>query len=101
MTKLDVLDGLDIIKVCVGYAIDGEETNGMPVDSEQFESCEPIYEDVPGWHESTVGVKSFEDLPENARDYVARIETLVEIPIDIISTGPDREQTIIKTHPFD
>ncbi|MBJ89276.1 MAG: adenylosuccinate synthase [Woeseia sp.] len=101
MTKLDVLDGLDIIKVCVGYAIDGEETNGMPVDSEQFESCEPIYEDVPGWHESTVGVKSFEDLPQNARDYVARIETLVEIPIDIISTGPDREQTIIKTHPFD
>jgi len=101
MTKLDVLDGLDTIKICVGYAIDGEEIIGMPVDSEQFESCEPIYEDIPGWHESTVGVKSFGDLPQNARDYVARIEALVEIPIDIISTGADRKQTIIKTHPFD
>ena len=101
MTKLDVLDGLETIKICVGYEINGEEIKGVPMVSEQFELCQPIYEDMPGWDESTVGATSFQDLPKNARNYLARIEDIVEIPIDIVSTGPDRDQTIIKSHPFD
>jgi adenylosuccinate synthase len=67
---------------------------------DRFAECEPVYEDMPGWQTSTVGIKSYDELPSNARDYLARIEELAGVPIDIISTGPDREQTIIKQHPF-
>jgi adenylosuccinate synthase len=101
VTKLDVLDGLETIKICVGYAIDGEAISGLPILIDRFADCRPIYEDRPGWTESTVGVTRFEDLPANARSYLARIEELAGVPLDIISTGPDREQTIVKRHPFD
>jgi adenylosuccinate synthase len=100
VTKLDVLDGLETIRLCVGYEIDGEAIAGLPILVNRFADCRPVYEDMPGWSESTVGVTEYESLPVNARDYLARIETLVKIPIDIISTGPDRAQTIIKRHPF-
>jgi adenylosuccinate synthase len=100
VTKLDVLDDLETIRICVGYEIDGEPISGLPVVVDRFAECEPIYEDVPGWKASTVGIKQYEDLPAAARDYLKRIEALAGVPVDIISTGPDREQTIIKRHPF-
>ena len=101
VTKLDVLDDLETIRICVGYQIDGETITGVPVIVDRFAECEPVYEEHPGWRESTVGVTRVDDLPANARDYLARIEELAGVPVDIISTGPDREQTIIKQHPFD
>jgi len=100
VTKLDVLDELETIRICVGYEIDGAAVAGLPVVVDRFAECEPVYEDMPGWQASTVGIKSYDELPPNARDYLARIEELAGVPIDIISTGPDREQTIIKQHPF-
>jgi len=100
VTKLDVLDGIETVRICVGYEIDGERISGLPVVADQFAACKPVYEDIPGWSESTVGVTAYDDLPGNAQNYLARIEELVNAPIDIISTGPDREQTIIKRHPF-
>jgi adenylosuccinate synthase len=101
VTKLDVLDELETIQICVGYSIDGEPIAGLPVVVDRFAECEPIYEEWAGWQESTVGVTDYTDLPEKARAYLARIEELAGVPVDIISTGPDREQTIIKTHPFE
>ncbi len=101
VTKLDVLDGLETIKICVGYAIDGEPISGLPILIDRFADCQPIYEDRPGWTESTVGITRFEELPANARSYLARIEELAGVPLDIISTGPDRAQTIVQRHPFD
>jgi adenylosuccinate synthase len=101
VTKLDVLDELETIQICVGYQIDGQAIAGVPVVVDRFAECEPVYEEHPGWQESTVGVTQFDDLPANARDYLARIEELAGVPVDIVSTGPDREQTIIKQHPFE
>ncbi len=101
VTKLDVLDDLEAINICVGYTIDGEQIAGVPVLVDRFAECEPVYEELPGWQQSTVGVTDFDELPENARAYLARIEELAGVPVDIISTGPDREQTIIKQHPFE
>jgi adenylosuccinate synthase len=101
VTKLDVLDGLETVRICVGYEIDGEPIAGLPVLVDRFADCRPVYEDIAGWSETTVGATSYGALPRNAQNYLARIEELVGIPIDIISTGPDREQTIIKRHPFD
>ena len=100
VTKLDVLDELETIEICVGYSIDGKAISGLPVDVDRFAECKPVYEEWSGWQESTVGVTSFEDLPQKARDYLARIEELAGVPVDIISTGPDRVQTIIREHPF-
>ena len=100
VTKLDVLDELETIRICVGYEIDGEAVAGLPVVVDRFAECQPVYEDMPGWQSSTVGVTQYSDLPSNARDYLARIEELAGVPVDIISTGPDREQTIVKRHPF-
>jgi adenylosuccinate synthase len=100
VTKLDVLDEMETIQICVGYAIDGQPIAGLPVVVDRFAECTPIYEEWSGWQESTVGVTQFEDLPQKARDYLARIEELAGVPVDIVSTGPDREQTIIKSHPF-
>jgi adenylosuccinate synthase len=100
VTKLDVLDELETIQICVGYTIDGESISGVPVVAEQFSECKPVYEKWSGWQESTVGVTNNDELPQKARDYLTRIEELAGVPVDIISTGPDREQTIIKTHPF-
>jgi adenylosuccinate synthase len=101
MTKLDVLDGLDTIRVCVGYRCDGVEQLTPPSGIEAFASCKPVYEEMPGWTESTVGARRMEELPKNAREYLSRVEEVTETPIDIISTGPDRLDTIILRHPFD
>ena len=101
ITKLDVLDGLDTIRICVGYKVDDQIRNSPPIGAEGFAAVEPVYEDMPGWKESTVGVRDYDALPENARAYLKRIEEIVEIPIDIISTGPERNETIILRHPFD
>lgn len=100
VTKLDVLDELETIQICVGYTIDGESIPGLPVVVDRFAECKPVYEEWSGWQESTVGVTNYDDLPQKALDYLTRIEELAGVPVDIISTGPDREQTIIKTHPF-
>ena len=101
VTKLDVLDELETIQICVGYEIDGEPISGLPVIVDRFAECQPVYEELPGWQSSTVGITDYGDLPSNARDYLGRIEELAGVPVDIISTGPDREQTIIKQHPFE
>jgi len=100
-TKLDVLDGLDSVRVAVGYKVKGETRDILPVGAEALAICEPIYEEYAGWKESTVGVKSFEQLPLNAQKYLKRLEQLVGAPIAIISTGPDRQETIVLKHPFE
>ena len=101
MTKLDVLDGLDTIRVCVGYRCDGREYATLPTGAEALACCEPIYVEVPGWKNSTVGVRVYEELPPQAQHYLKRIEEIVGVPIDIISTGADRADTILLRHPFD
>jgi adenylosuccinate synthase len=103
ITKLDVLDGLDVVRVAVGYRVGNcDETRDiLPVGAEALAICEPIYEEHPGWKESTVGVKSFEQLPRNAQAYLRRLEELAGAPVAIISTGPDREETIVLRHPFE
>lgn len=100
LTKLDVLDGLPSLKLCTGYLVDGKAVDVFPVGAEEAERCQPVYEEMPGWTETTVGAKRMEDLPANARAYVARIEQLIGVPIDMVSTGPDREETIVLRHPF-
>lgn len=100
MTKLDVLDGLDTIRICVNYQSDGQTLTALPSGAEGLEKCTPVYLDMPGWSESTLGIRNYDDLPLNARNYIEKIESLIETPIDIISTGADREETIIKRHPF-
>lgn len=100
LTKLDVLDGLDVLKVCVGYKDKDGNVIDTPIDAEGFAAVEPVYEELPGWKESTFGVKSLEDLPQNARDYITFVEQQVGAPVDIISTGPDRDETIILRDPF-
>jgi adenylosuccinate synthase len=101
VTKLDVLDGMESLQVGVGYLMDGERYDILPVGAEELAQCEPVYEEVPGWSQSTVGVKRYEDLPEAARSYLKMIERVCGVPIDMISTGPDREETIILRHPFE
>ncbi|MEM5426889.1 adenylosuccinate synthase [Cupriavidus oxalaticus] len=100
LTKLDVLDGLDSIKLCVGYTLDGTTVDILPRGSDAVARCEPVYEEFPGWNESTFGVKSWDALPEAARVYLKRVEEVVGIPIDMISTGPDRDETILLRHPY-
>jgi len=101
ITKLDVLDGVEAVKICVGYEIDGKLSDLLPVGAEELERCIPVYEELPGWQESTVGVKGYEGLPKPARAYLQRIEELCAVPVDLISTGPDREETIVMRHPYD
>lgn len=101
ITKLDVLDGLSELKICTGYKLDGKTLDLLPIGAEEVAGCEPILETMSGWQESTVGATSHDVLPPAARAYLARIETLCEIPIDIISTGPERDETILRRHPFD
>ncbi len=100
ITKLDVLDGLETVRICTAYKLDGNILDVPPVDTDEFARCEPIYEDMPGWTESTFGVTSYDALPANAKAYLARLAEAVETPIDIISTGPDRDQTIILRDPY-
>lgn len=102
MTKLDVLDGLDEVKICVGYRMpDGREIDTTPLAAEGWEGIEPIYEVMPGWKETTFGVKEHSKLPQAALNYIKRVEEVTGVPVDIISTGPDREETMILRDPFD
>ena len=98
LTKLDVLDGIDEISICVGYT--DAEGNPMMGGAENYDDLHPVYETVPGWHESTMGAQNVDDLPQAARNYITRLEELVGAPIDIISTGPDRSETIILRNPY-
>jgi adenylosuccinate synthase len=100
VTKLDVLDGMESLQIGVGYRVDGEQFDILPVGAETLARCEPVYEEMPGWSESTVGVKNYDGLPEAARRYLKRVEEVCGVPVDMISTGPDREETIILRHPF-
>lgn len=101
LTKLDVLDGLESLQLCTGYRLHGKHVDIFPVGAEEAAACEPVYEEMPGWSEPTVGVKLMKDLPSNARAYVKRVEELVGVPVDMVSTGPDREETIVLRHPFE
>ncbi len=101
ITKLDVLDGLDTIRVGIGYRMDGNVVAEPPLSVEGYAGLEPVYEELPGWTESTVGVRDYAALPANARRYLERLQRLVEVPIGMISTGPERDQTILLQHPFD
>ena len=100
-TKLDVLDGLDTVRVAVGYKVNGQVRDILPVGADALSVCEPVYEDYPGWKDSTVGITAFDKLPRNAQTYLHRLEQLVGAPLAIISTGPDRNETIINQNPFD
>jgi adenylosuccinate synthase len=101
VTKLDVLDGLEEIKICTGYRLDGILLETTPLDIERYGDCEPVYESMPGWQIPTSGVTTYSELPAAAKRYLARIEELLETPVDIVSTGPGREAVIIRRHPFD
>ncbi|MEK9704441.1 MAG: adenylosuccinate synthase [Paracoccaceae bacterium] len=100
LTKLDVLDGFETLKICVGYELDGERLEYLPTAADQQARCTPIYEEMQGWSESTEGAKSWNDLPANAIKYVKRIEELIECPVALLSTSPKREDTILVTDPF-
>ena len=100
ITKLDVLDGLDSIRICTGYRAQGVVSQEPPLLVDAFADVEPVYEEMPGWKGTTFGVTRETELPREAREYLARLETLVGVPIDVISTGPDRAQTIVRRHPF-
>ena len=100
ITKLDVLDGIPELGICTGYKLDGKTVDLLPVGADDVARCEPVYEFMPGWSETTFGVKRWEDLPLNARNYLKRLEALCEVPVDIVSTGPERDETIVLRHPF-
>jgi adenylosuccinate synthase len=100
VTKLDVLDGMESVQLAVGYRVNGGRSDILPAGAEALAECEPVYEEMRGWKESTVGLTRFGELPGAAQDYLKRIETILEVPIDLISTGPERAQTIVLRHPF-
>ena len=100
LTKLDVLDGLSTLRLCTGYRLGDKLVDIFPVGAEDAARCVPVYEEMPGWTDTTVGAKTMDALPAAARAYIARIEALVGVPIDMVSTGPDREETIVLRHPF-
>ncbi len=100
LTKLDVLDGLEKIGICTAYKLNGELTYTAPLGADQYEQCEAIIEEMPGWSENTFGITDYADLPSNAKAYIKRLEELVDVKITIISTGPDRDETIVLEHPF-
>jgi adenylosuccinate synthase len=101
MTKLDVLDGLDVIRVCTGYRIGDSSSDEPPMFADAVADVEPTYEELPGWQQSTAGICDYQALPAAARRYLERVQELVGVPLDLISTGPDRDHTIILRHPFD
>ncbi|WP_375173419.1 adenylosuccinate synthase [Pseudooceanicola sp.] len=100
LTKLDVLDGFETLRICVGYDLDGERLDYLPTAADQQARCKPIYEDMPGWSESTEGARSWADLPANAIKYVRRVEELIDCPVALLSTSPERDDTILVTDPF-
>jgi adenylosuccinate synthase len=101
ITKLDVLDGLPTVRICTGYRVDGRAVETPPIGAEGFAAVEPVYEDLPGWKESTYGLTRYEELPGNARRYLRRMEETVGAQVAIVSTGPDRAHTIVLRHPYD
>jgi adenylosuccinate synthase len=101
ITKLDVMDGIESINICTGYELDGKQIDLLPVGADDVAGCKPIYETVPGWTENTFGVKTWDGLPTNAQRYLKRLEELCGVPIAIVSTGPERDETIVIEHPFD
>ncbi|WP_019024983.1 MULTISPECIES: adenylosuccinate synthase [unclassified Thioalkalivibrio] len=101
MTKLDVLDGLESVQICVGYDCGGTRHEVPPSGAEAYAACKPIYEEMPGWQESTVGIREYEKLPAAARAYLERLSEVVGVPIDMISTGPDRDETLVLRDPFE
>jgi len=101
ITKLDVLDGMETLQIGVGYRVAGEYLDILPVGAEELAECEPVYEEMPGWAQSTLGVRKLEALPPAACDYLKRIEAVCEVPIDLISTGAERDDTIVRRHPFE
>jgi adenylosuccinate synthase len=100
ITKLDVLDGLAEIKACVGYKLGRQEIDVLPLDADEVAQCVPQYESFAGWPEKTAGLTDWQQLPTNARRYLERVQSLIGAPIDIVSTGPDREHTILLRHPY-
>jgi adenylosuccinate synthase len=100
ITKLDVLDGLQEVLVCTGYRLDGRVVDILPLDADDITRCEPVYEAFEGWSETTAGVTRWDDLPARARQYLLRVQELIGVPIDMVSTGPDRDHTIVIRHPF-
>jgi len=100
ITKLDVLDGMPEIRICTSYTVRGKPAALLPSGADAVAECEPVYESLPGWDESTVGVRAKADLPANARAYLERIESLTRTQIAMVSTGPDRDETILLRHPF-
>src|SRR6478752_3800279 len=100
VTKLDVLDGMETVQIATGYKLNGQSSDILPVGAEELEGCKPVYETLPGWKESTVGVDRFEKLPKAAQNFLKRIGEVCSVPVDLISTGPDRDQTIVMRHPF-
>jgi adenylosuccinate synthase len=100
ITKLDVLDGIATLDICTGYELDGKLIDMLPVGADDVARCKPVYESLPGWSETTFGVSRWEDLPVNAQVYLNRLETLCGVPVDIVSTGPERDETIVLRHPF-
>jgi adenylosuccinate synthase len=100
ITKLDVLDGLKELLLCTGYQLDGQLIDILPMGADDIERCKPVYETMEGWSDSTVGVTQFEKLPTHARLYLQRIEQVTGVPIHMVSTGPDRRQTILLRHPY-
>ncbi len=101
LTKLDVLDGFETIRVCTGYSLHGKYLEELPSNAEQFAACTPIYEELPGWRQDITAVRTFDDLPENAKNYVKRLEELVGCPMALVSVGPRRDQTIVVRNPFE
>ena len=100
ITKLDVLDGMPTIRICTSYTVAGKPVELLPIGADAVAECVPVYEDLPGWSGSTFGVDTFDALPANARAYLRRIETLTGVPIAMVSTGPERDETILLHHPF-
>ena len=101
ITKLDVLDGLAELRICNGYRLDGKVLDLLPIGADEVARCQPIYETMPGWSETTFGANRWQDLPANAQAYLNRLEELCQVPVAIISTGPERDETILRQHPFE
>jgi adenylosuccinate synthase len=100
ITKLDVLDGIQELQICTGYQLDGQMVDTLPIGADDVARCQPVYETLPGWSESTFGLSQWDDLPANARNYLKRLEQLCGVPVAIVSTGPERDETIVLDHPF-
>jgi adenylosuccinate synthase len=103
VTKIDVLDGMEKVGICTGYTDtgNGQVLREMPFGARSLATCEPVIEEMPGWSEATSGVTRYEDLPVDARRFLSRIEELVEVPVEIISTGPERNETLVLNDPFE